>query len=413
MYLLSEVVMQTVDAQLPRKALRVAYLTVNDPHDKKSWSGTEYSMLKSLERHCGEVTAIGPLKMFLRPTIGKIINRVLKTLGGPTHLYTHTTSLSKKLGKMAEERLARTPSDVIFAPAGSVPLAHLKTGTPIVYLSDTTFHLMSNYYHDFSSLSLRNASMANEIERLAILGAQRIIYPSAWAARSAVEDYGADPQKVEVVPFGANFDADAAPTREEALSVPDRSVCRLLFVGTSWQRKGGPIALEALAALEKLGIRAELSVVGCRPPEEQITKNVRVVPFLDKNDPLQLKQLRAIYHQSHFFILPTRAECFSIALCEAGAFGLPVLATHTGGLPELVREGANGFLFPVEARGDAYAAVLRDVFTDTARYEALRKTSRQEFEERLNWDTWGYRVSGILQAAVEEVSSRRVQQLQR
>src|ERR1700735_1565376 len=222
------------------RRLRIAYLTVNDPHDKRSWSGTEYSMLKSLERHCGEVTAIGPLKMLVRPTIGKIVNRTLKIFGGATYLYTHTFSLSKKLGKMAEERLVRSPADVIFAPAGSVPLAHLKTDTPIVYLSDATFHLMSNYYHDFSSLSPRYASMANEIERLAILGAQRIIYPSAWAARSAVEDYGADPQKVKVVPFGANFDADAAPTRAEALSVPDRSVCRLLFVGTNWQRKGGP-----------------------------------------------------------------------------------------------------------------------------------------------------------------------------
>jgi glycosyltransferase involved in cell wall biosynthesis len=405
---MNEVAMQTADAHQSRNSLRVAYLTVNDPHDRTSWSGTEYSMLKSLERHCGEVTTIGPLKIFVRPTIGKIINRTSKMFGGPTYLYTHSVSLSKKLGKMAAQRLARTPSDVIFAPAGSVPLAHLKTCTPIVYLSDTTFHLMNNYYHDFSSLSPRNAAMANEIERLAILGAQRIIYPSAWAARSAVEDYGADPQKVEVVPFGANLDAYAAPTREEALSIHDRSVCRLLFVGTNWERKGGSIALEALTALERFGVRAELTVVGCRPSEELNAGNVRVFPFLNKNDPQQSSQLRQIYHESHFMILPTRAECFSIALCEASAFGLPVLTTLTGGLTELVHEGLNGFLFPLEARGAEYASVLRDVFTNGARYEALRKTSRLEFENRLNWDAWGSRVCGILRAAVEEASFRRV-----
>jgi glycosyltransferase involved in cell wall biosynthesis len=381
---------------LPKKRLRIAYLTANDPADRRSWSGTDFSMAQALERHCGEVVSLGPLRP-LQARVGKIIKRGFELLGGPTYLYAQTTSVAKKLARMAEQKLADEPCDVIFAPAGSVPLAYLQTKIPIVYLSDITFHLIVDYYHEFSRLFRPHARMADEIERLAIAKADRLIYPSSWAARSAIDDYGANPDIVHVVPFGANF--ETPPSREDALQIPKKDRCRLLFVGANWERKGGQYAVETLLALEKMGIGATLTIVGCRPPENIIHKDIHVIPFLDKNKTAERERLYRLYCDSHFFILPTRAECYSIALCEANAFGLPVLATQTGGLPELVREGINGFLLPLEAGGDRYAALVRELYADEARYEALRRSSRGEFESRLNWDAWGKKVGAVIRSA--------------
>jgi glycosyltransferase involved in cell wall biosynthesis len=193
---------------------------------------------------------------------------------------------------------------------------------------------------------------------------------------------------------------DTWPRREQALQPPPHDTCRLLFVGTNWERKGGEIAFETLLEMERLGVPVELTIVGCRPPERFRHPKLRIIPFLNKNNPEERAQLEELYVKSHFFLLPTRAECFSIALCEATAYGLPILSTNTGGLPELVWEGQNGFLLPPEARGDQYAAKLREIYNNPHKYQEMRASSREQFETRLNWDAWGKHVNEVLKVAV-------------
>jgi glycosyltransferase involved in cell wall biosynthesis len=360
-------------------------------------------MVRALEEHCGDVITIGPLQPFsLR--LGKLIGRVVRRISNHPYLYTHGSYVSMELGRMAQKRLDRAKFDVIFASAASTVVAHLKTQLPIVYLSDATVRLMINYYPEFSNLFPFQVRAADEIELLGIGKAAELIYPSTWAARSAIDDYHADASKVHVVPFGANF--DEPPSHGDISSALPDGRCRLLFVGVNWKQKGGDIAFETLVHLERLGIPAELIVVGCKPPDEIIHPHLRVFRFLDKNNSDQRAQLNQLYRDANFFILPTRAECFGIALCEANAYGLPVLSTQTGGVPEFVRDGVNGFLLPPEERGDKYAEIICSVYQDLEKYQSLRTSARREFEIRLNWDTWGKRVKEILSTAV---SSRRSQ----
>src|SRR5205085_123986 len=157
--------------------------------------------------------------------------------------------------------------------------------------------------------------------------------------------------------------------------------CRLLFLAVQWTRKGGDIAFETLLKLEELGIQAELIVCGCTPPKGIVHKRMRVIPFLDKNDERQRKELEQLLMAADFLLLPTRADCTPIVYCEASAFGLPVITTNTGGVPEVDRDGENGFLLPCDARGDAYAEVIARVYHDDARYAELVRASRAAFEE--------------------------------
>jgi glycosyltransferase involved in cell wall biosynthesis len=379
-----------------QRSLRIGYLTMRDPRDRRSWSGTLYHMARALEKHCGEVINLGPLLPFsLR--VGNLIGRGVHALSGRNYLHTHTLALSKKLGAMAEERILGEKCDVIFAPAASTIVAHLRTQTPIVYLSDATVRLMVNYNPEFTGLLGSHVRAADDLERLSIEKSTCLVYPSSWAADSAVRDYGASPSAVHIVPFGANF--ESSPSREEALRPSRRDRCRLLFVGVSWEGKGGDIALETFFALERLGLNPELTVVGSRPKKPPDHAHLKFIPFLNKNEPEARQQLEKLYKEADFFVLPTRAECFGIALCEANAFGLPVVTTRTGGVTEVVREGLNGFLFSLEARGDQYADRIREIYEDSAAYDALRASSRGQFDTRLNWDTWGEQLNKILQAA--------------
>jgi glycosyltransferase involved in cell wall biosynthesis len=214
------------------------------------------------------------------------------------------------------------------------------------------------------------------------------VYSTRWAAQSAIDHYAADERKVRVIPFGANL--EHIPARERVLArKKNADCCRLLFVGVDWEKKGAPIALEAVVALEKLGVPTKLTVCGCIPPKKVYHPNMEVIPFLNKNDDKQRQKLEMLYMQSDFFILPTRNECFGIVFCEASAFGLPSIGTQTGGVSEVILDGVNGFTLPHDVRGDAYAEVIARLYRDTPAYDRLVQTSRSRFETQLNWDAWG------------------------
>jgi glycosyltransferase involved in cell wall biosynthesis len=228
----------------------------------------------------------------------------------------------------------------------------------------------------------------------AIQKAHLLAFSSAWAARSAVEDYHADKAKVHAIPFGANL--EDIPGREIVQIKQKSGRCKLLFVGVNWQRKGGDIAFETLLKLEEMGIPAELTVCGCRPPKTVFHDRMRVIPFLDKNDEQQRKVLEKLYVISDFLLVPTRNDCTPIVFCEANAYGLPVISTYTGGVPEIVKEGENGFLLPFSARGDTYAEVIARIYRDDQYYAKMVMASRTAFDERLNWDSWGVFMKDLL-----------------
>ena len=57
-------------------------------------------------------------------------------------------------------------------------------------------------------------------------------------------------------------------------------------------------------------------------------------------------ELRALFQSADAFVLPTLADCFSIAAIEAMAAGLPVITTDVGGIGDIVIDGETGFLIP-------------------------------------------------------------------
>ena len=77
-----------------------------------------------------------------------------------------------------------------------------------------------------------------------------------------------------------------------------------------------------------------------------------------------------------------------LAAAEANAYGVPAITTETGGVPEVVKDGINGYCLPYSANGNTYAALISELFIDESRYRELIFTSRQHFEKNLNWSKW-------------------------
>lgn len=361
---------------------------------KQQWSGLPHFMHAALTAQLGDVTDLGPGM----PKAVRLLEKLAKAgfYPGGLEAAPHLHPLSLHLtGWRLGQAIKQNHCDVLFAPAGSHLIAKLRTRAKVIYCSDTTLRLMLGYYPSFESLHPTALKRAERYEQAAIERADCLIYPSDWAARSAIEHYGANPKKVHVVPFGANF--QTIPSKDQALAERPRHPLKLLFVGVEWGRKGGDLAIAACDILNQRGIATELTVVGCTPPDHQKRDYMTIIPSLNKMHQDQEQTLSDLFLSSHLFVLPTQAECFGIVFCEAAAHGLPSIAPRTGGVEAAVREGETGYLLPPDADADAYANLIADLMANQTRYNALRTRTRETYETTLNWSNWARRVIALMQ----------------
>jgi glycosyltransferase involved in cell wall biosynthesis len=381
-------------SQTHSERLKIAYITTTDAANKHSWSGTHHYIWKTAQKNIGDITLLGPVSAPFVIFICQVIHGFSLYILKKRFNYRDSIFLAKTYGRIFSRKLKRGNYDLIIAPAGSTNIAYLNTTVPIIYIADRTIQSTLNYHQMLTNLLDFSKHQSVFVDKKAIEKSSIAIYSSEWAAQSAIVDYQIPENKIYVIPFGANL--DEIPSREIALSRSRTNVCRLLFLGVSWENKGGAIALNTLINLVESGIQAELTVCGCIPPEGVHHPNMKVIPFLNKNNAAQKKELDQLFIKSNFLILPTRFDCTPIVFCEAGAYGLPCIAPVTGGIASVITEGVNGMLVPYEAKGNVYAEKIRNVFVNESTYNALVISSRHNYEERLNWDSWAKSVNVLI-----------------
>ena len=208
--------------------------------------------------------------------------------------------------------------------------------------------------------------------------------------------YGIPEDKISVIPSAADLPDE--PRRDSLQWERTGDCCRLLFVGVDWEEKGGRIAFNTMRCLHRMGIDASLTVVGCTPPPGCRHERLLVIPFLDKSSERDRRRFDQLYRDSHFFIIPSRAEALGIALCEASAFGLPILTAETGGTGQIVEDGVNGLRLPLHDEGEGYARFIQKTWSDADAYAIMRRNSRNKYERDLNWEVWGERVQRVIDA---------------
>jgi glycosyltransferase involved in cell wall biosynthesis len=374
--------------------MKIAYVSLTDPSDEHSWSGLMKTMRKCLHALGHEVEDIFGMRRspLLRVALRTLYHRYIER----NHYdWRRDPVVLRNFARQVEARLAGGRFDMIFSP-GTPAVAMLETDVPIVIWTDATFENLVGFYPENSNHCAATVRDGHEVERRILERCKFAIYPSQWAARSAIDFYGADPAKVKIIPFGASVE----PTRElasvrQSIAARSRQICQLLFVGVDWHRKGGEKALEVARLLNEAGIPTELHVVGAGPDGET-PGFVKRHGYISKRTPEGRAKLDALFASSHFLIVPSLAECYGLVFADASAHGVPSLATHVGGIPAVVRDGSNGRVFDLNADAATYRDHVRGLFTDWAQYEALAESSFREYSDRLNWEAVGRVFAGLL-----------------
>ena len=98
---------------------------------------------------------------------------------------------------------------------------------------------------------------------------------------------------------------------------------------------------------------------------------------------LRGQKLASAYASADAFIFPSRTETLGLVLLEAMAAGTPVVAANSGGIPDIVTNGINGYLFDPDDEKGAITATQK-LFAHSEERETLRKNARAE-AERWGW----------------------------
>jgi glycosyltransferase involved in cell wall biosynthesis len=162
--------------------------------------------------------------------------------------------------------------------------------------------------------------------------------------------------KVKVVHCGLE------PAFHEVAPVPPPDAPRLVCVGRLTEEKGQLLLIEAAHRLKRKGIKSELVLVGDGEMRGEVETliarhglagQVRITGWVSSD------RVREEILAARGLVLPSFAEGLPVVIMEAMALRRPVLTTYVGGIPELVRPGENGWLFPA-GDIDALATAMGD-----------------------------------------------------
>ena len=212
------------------------------------------------------------------------------------------------------------------------------------------------------------------VERQIVAGSDHLTASTADERSELVADYGADPDRVEVIPPGVDHRVFSPGDRVAArrrLHLPcDRPM--LLFVGRIQPLKGADLALRCLAELSD---DVTLVVVGgpsgADGPAEldrlcALAANLGIDDRVRWVRPQPHEALADWYRAADVCLVPSRSESFGLVALEAAACGTPVVAANVGGLRSLVDHGETGFLVDVRT-ASAFAAPVAELLDDPSR----------------------------------------------
>lgn len=139
------------------------------------------------------------------------------------------------------------------------------------------------------------------------------------------------------------------------------SAPRLVCVGRLWADKGQLLLIEAVHQLARKGVRFELVLAGdgeMRVELEELISRYGLAGQVRITGWISSAQVREEILAARGLVMPTFAEGLPVVIMEAMALRRPVLTTYVAGIPELVRHGENGWLFPAGDVDELIAAMV-------------------------------------------------------
>lgn len=264
------------------------------------------------------------------------------------------------------------------------------------------------YHHGYTWPDLRMRAY-NQVDRWSLRGARHVIVPTR-ALRADVMSRGVAPSKIRVVPNAIELQ-DIQATAAARQNVRESLGCGpsehlIVSIGRLSHEKGHRDLIEAVGRLQQRrpDLRVRLVIAGGGPLQDRLTAlahriaepgTVRLLGNVCPAHPL--------YAGADLAVLPSHSEGMPNSLVEAAAYGLPIVATSVGGVPEMTRNGESALLVPPRNPA-ALAGAMERLLNDRQMAATLGEHARATLAERARA---GQRAHTLLSFYAELLESAR------
>lgn len=213
-----------------------------------------------------------------------------------------------------------------------------------------------------------------------------VIVSSQAIAQHMVEDFGVPSERIRLIPRGADLTSFKFRNRPE-LRNKKRDSFTIGVIGRLTPIKGHKYFLEALAKVVRVLPRAKALIVGdgkanFKEELKMLTRRLsldKFVEFLGQDN-----NMASVYSQLDVLVLPTvTEEAFGRVIIEAGASGVPVIATKVGGVVDIIEDGVNGILVAPKDASSIASAIIR-IFKQPELAKELTLAARKRVEEKFS-----------------------------
>jgi glycosyltransferase involved in cell wall biosynthesis len=252
----------------------------------------------------------------------------------------------------------------------------LSRSVPVVMsVSNSYFHYIQDYLHwettrvealyTRARRVYRGLGITNEMvawERLAGISVFSEFAKNVLVARGVKRDL------VTVIPPGF-------PTPGVCAEIGQGEDFTFLYAGRHPRRKGADLVVDGIRRLRRSGARVRAILVG----DPSFLELAGEPGFQVQAKATRRQLCDDLYPQADAFAMPSRAEGYGFTLVEAMSFGLPVISTTYGSIPEVIDHGVTGLLVAPD-NGEAVFEAMRALATDPAAARAMGRAGRLRFE---------------------------------
>ncbi len=210
--------------------------------------------------------------------------------------------------------------------------------------------------------------------------AKKMIVISEYNKKYMVKNFGIDEDKISMVRCGINLD------EFKLLNIEKENRFTILNIGRLNLIKNQKCLIEACKILKNKGLNFQCLIIGKGKERANLEKQIQESGLKDYIKLLGSKkneELIEYYNKANVFVLPSISEASPTVIKEALACGMPVIVSNVRGVPEIIKDGHNGFLIEPE-KPEQIANKLMELIKKPDLIKKFKKNSRKIIEKEFD-----------------------------
>ncbi len=373
----------TTDSDLSPSRKKINYVSnLSLQRTSGGWGGINHKIYTELEKYF-DVHFAGPISpdsFFWE----KLLSKALRMTGQKGKFHFFSEKRLRKIAELVKEQISSDADYHFFF--GATPWINVAPTTPYAVYLDADFLTYMEIFSTVQQFQHKDLERIAQKEAEWLENADHIFWGSNWAKQQLQKQYPLKNQSMTTVWTGGYID----------IPDQDRYKGELLFtfISLNFEKKGGPVCVEAFKKIRAKHPEAQLMILGQQPPAEVLENpGVQYGGYLRKTKPEEYAEFKSIIERSFLMIHPTKMDTMGAVIIESGYYGCPTIAPRRFGIPELIKDQKTGMLVDVPFSEDDFADPILKLMEDENQYAQMRKAVREHTISNLSWESIGKRIS--------------------